>query len=297
MKKFDKIILGTNPFEGVSYISRNQALHFLEHFSRKENITPVLESAYNMGIRTITCTNNETFLSALDDFSTNKRDISLIPLIPNAYEYAREASEKGVLGTVLNRIKRIDLYQKLRLGMRTLSKIKGIISKDVLTLLVELIDFELVSFKKLKITGVVLHGQITDLALSSNNKNIIDIYQNLIIDRYGVQPILATHNFGTLLPKLIEWDINIPIMAPFNKKGFMMRPSKETCENLIQKTDYYIIAKKVLAGGRISPEEAFSYLTNKKIESIVIGLASVSEAYHTLGVAKSTFQCSISSDK
>ncbi len=289
MSKFDKIILGTNPFEGVSYLSRAQAQHYLEYFSRKENVIPILEAAFNLGIKTITCTNNEIILSALDNFSANK-EISLIPLIPNAYEYAREASEKGVLGTVMSKVKRIDMYQKVRLGLRALSKIKGIISKDVLTLLMELIDFELASFRKFKICGVVLHGQITDLALSSNNKNIINIYQKLIKETYGVQPILATHNFGTLLPKLMEWGIKIPIMAPFNQKGFMMRPSKEECEKLIQNTDYYILAKKVLAGGRLSPEEAFKYLTDKKIDSVVIGVGTVSEAYHTLSVAKSALK-------
>jgi len=288
MKKiFDRIILGTNPFEGVSYISRTQALHYLENFSRKENIIPILEASYNMGTRTITCTNNEILLSALEDFCNKHDDISLIPLIPNAYEYAREASEKGVLGTVFNRIKRIDLYQKLRLGLRTLNRVKGIISKDVLALLAELIDFELSCFKKYNICGVVLHGQITDLALSSNNKNIIKIYLDIIKETYRVQPILATHNFGSLLPKLMEWEINIPIMAPFNRKGFMMRPSKKTCEALIDNTDYYIIAKKVLAGGRLFPEEAFPYIADKKIGSVAVGVGTVSEAYHTLGVAKS----------
>jgi len=289
MDKLDKIILGSNPFEGVSYLSRTQALHYLEYFSHKENIMPVLEIAFNSGIKTITCANNDIILSALDNFSSNK-EISLVPLIPNAYEYAREASEKGILGTVMSKAKRIDVYQKVRLGLRAISKIKGIISKDVLTLLMELIEFEMASFHKFKISGVVLHGQITDLALSSNNKNIINIYQSLIKETYGVQPILATHNFGTLLPKLIEWNIKIPVMAPFNQKGFMMRPSQEECEKLLQETDYCIIAKKVLAGGRLSPEEAFKYLTDKKIDSVVIGVGTVSEAYHTFSVAKSVLK-------
>ena len=289
MIKLDKLILGSNTFEGVSYLSRTQSLHYLEYFSRAENIISILEAAFNLGIKTFMCSNAKNILSALDNFQNNK-EISLLPVIPNAYEYAREASGKGVLGTVLSKAKRISMYQKVRLGLRAMTKIKTIISKDTLGLLLELINLELAGFQKFKISGVILHGQITDLALSSHNKNIIDIFQNLIKETYGIQPILATHNFGTLLPQLIKWNIKIPVMAPFNQKGFMMRPSQEECEKLIQETDYCIIAKKVLAGGRLSPEEAFKYLTDKKIDSIVIGIGTVSETYHTFSVAQSALK-------
>jgi hypothetical protein len=146
------------------------------------------------------------------------------------------------------------------------------------------------TFQSYGVSGVVLHGQVTDLALSSNNREVINVYQNLVQERYKVTPMLATHNFGTLLPKLQEWKIKIPIVASFNQKGFMMRPSQEECERLLKKTDYTIIAKKVMAGGRVPPEEAFQYLADKNVSSVVLGIGSLSEAYHTFSVAKSTFQ-------
>jgi len=105
-------------------------------------------------------------------------------------------------------------------------------------------------------------------------------------EKYGVTPILATHNFGTLLPKLKEWEINMPIMASFNKKGFMMKPTQDRCEQLLESAENYVIAKKVLAGGRLSPEEAFPYLNGKKIGSAVVGVGSLSETYHTLSIGK-----------
>jgi len=150
-----------------------------------------------------------------------------------------------------------------------------------------LIHFELASFEKYKLGGVVLHGQVTDLALSSGNPDILTIFQDLVRDTYEVEPILATHNFGVLLPQLIEWKIKIPVLGPLNLKGFMMRPSKEECEKLVAESGYTIIAKKILAGGRLTPEEAFSYFKGKKVESFVCGIGSVPEAYHTFSVAKS----------
>jgi len=288
MDKIDKIILGSNPFEGVGYMSRAQASHYLEFFSKKENIIAILEASYNLGIKSFMCSNNENILSALKNFK-NTKELSLLPVIPNAYEYARESTEKGVLGTVLSKAKQINLYRKVRVGMRALAKIQGIVSKDVLTLLTSLMDFEMASFQPYKVTGVVLHGQVTDLALSSNNREVINVYQNLVEERYKATPMLATHNFGTLLPKLQEWKIKIPVVASFNKKGFVMKPSKEECERLLKETDYTIIAKKAMAGGRLPPEEALQYLVDKNISSVVLGIGALSEAYHTLSVAKSIF--------
>jgi hypothetical protein len=288
MEKIDKIILGSNAFEGVGYLSRAQTRHYLEFFSKKENIIPILEASSNLGIKSFMCSNNSNILSSLEDFKSSS-DLSILAVIPNAYEYARESTEKGVLGTILSRAKEIDLYQRIRMGLRALSKIQGIVTKDLLTLLTNLMDFEMASFHSYNVTGVILHGQVTDLALSSDNKEIFDVYQEIVRERYKAQPILATHNFGTLLPKLMEWNIKLPIMASFNKKGFIMKPTQEECERMLEKTDYFIIAKKVMAGGRLSPEEAFQYLSDKNIGSVVLGVGSLSEAYHTLSVAKSIF--------
>ena len=284
--KLDRLILGSNAFEGVSYISRTQSLHYLEFFAKEDNIVPILEAAVNAGVKTFMLSNCRNVMAALQKFPRNK-ELTLLPVIPNAYEYAMEASEKGVLGAVLTKAKGFSMYQKVKLGLRALTKIKSVISRDILDLLLELIHFELASFEKYKLGGVILHGQLTDLALSSHNPDILTIFQDLVRDSYDVEPLLATHNFGILLPQLMDWKIKIPIMAPLNKKGFMMRPSQSECERLVQESGYQIIAKKVLAGGRLAPEEAFPYLKDKKIDSAVLGIGSVSEAYHTFSVAKS----------
>lgn len=288
MEKIDKIILGSNAFEGVGYLSRAQTRHYLEFFSKKENIIPILEASFNLGVKSFMCSNNSNILSALEGLKNNA-DFSILAVVPNAYEYARESTEKGVLGTVLSKAKEMDLYRKVRMGLRALGKIQGIINRDLLTLLTSLMDFEMASFRSHNVAGIILHGQVTDLALSSNNKEIFDVYEEIVRKRYKTQPILATHNFGSLLPKLMEWKIKMPILASFNKKGFIMKPSREDCEKLLEESGYFVIAKKVLAGGRLTPEEAFPYLIGKNIGSVVLGTGSLSETYHTLSVAKSVF--------
>ncbi len=289
MIQIDKLILGSNPLEGVGYLSREKTRHYLEYFSKKENIIPILDASVNLGVKTFTTSNNENIMDALKSFK-RKDELSILPVIPNAYDYARESTDKGVLGTVLHKAKQIDLYRKLRLGLRALVKIRGIISKDMVTLLTNLLDFELSSFRPYHIKGVILHGQVTDLALSSDNKEILNVYIDLIQKQYHVTPIVATHNFGFLLKKFKEWNLSIPVMGPVNKIVFMMKPSQKDVEERIEETTSYIIAKKVLAGGRLSPEEAIPYLQGKNIGSVVFGIGALSEAYHTLSVAKQLLQ-------
>ena len=285
MVTLDRLILGSNAFEGVSYTSRSQSLHYLEHFGNPDNVVAVLAAAHSLGVKTFALSNTENVMAALEKFDRSK-ELTLLPVIPNVYEYARDASEKGVLGSVLEKAKRINMYQKIRLGLRALGKIKSVLSKDVFDLLVELIDFELAAFRPYKIGAVLLHGQVTDLALSSHNKGLLDLFFNLMRDEHGLEPMLATHNFGTLVPQLMEWGIKVPVMAPLNKRGFMMKPNPEACLKLVEEAGYPVIAKKVLAGGRLTPEEGFGFVADKKIISAVVGSGSVPEAYPSLSVGK-----------
>jgi hypothetical protein len=281
----EKLILGANAFEGVSYMSRTQSAHYLEYFAKEDNVLAVIEAAYQVGVRGLTCSNTANVMGALAKFSKTS-ELKVYPVIPNAYEYANEASEKGVLGAVLAKAKGFSMYQKVKFGLRALTKIKSVLTKDVMDLLLELLNFEMASFEKLNLGGVILHGQLTDMALSSHNPDILSIFQDVIRDSFGVEPLLATHNFGVLLPQLMEWGIKIPIMTALNSKGFMMKPSREECEQLVRTSGYQILAKKVLAGGRLTPEEAFPYLLDKKVDGVVVGIGSVPEAYHTFTVAK-----------
>lgn len=75
-----------------------------------------------------------------------------------------------------------------------------------------------------------------------------------------------------------------------SKKGFMMRPEASVCEELLEKTNKYILAKKILAGGTLSSEEVFEYVKGKNTPSVVIGIGSVSEVYHTIAIAKSSLE-------
>ena len=287
MIKLSRIILGSNPFDGVSYLSRAQARSYCEKFSDENEIFRVIEAAVNSGLDTITCAYNERVLQAIEKLPEGKR-MKVIPVVPNAYEYVRESSSKGLLGTVASKLKRAETFEKVKLVIKSTSKIKGIISKDIEALIKSMLELEIVPFRKFDVQAVILHGHIADLALVNDNRKVFDVYCDFIRNSFKSEPFIATHNFGRSLPKYEEWKLPISgVHTSFNKKGFMMRPDASVCEELLEKTDKYILAKKILAGGTLSPEEAFEYVKGKNIPSVVIGLGSVQEVYHTVAVAKS----------
>lgn len=290
MFKLSKIVLGSNPFDGVSYLSRAQAKSYCEKFSNEDEIFRVIEASQKSGIDTITCAYNEKVLNALERFPEEKR-MKVIPVVPNAYEYVRESSSKGLLRTVASKLKRTETFEKVKLAIKGTSQLKGIITKDIEVLIKSMLQLELAPFRKFDVPAVVLHGHIADLALVNDNKRVFDVYCNFIRNSFKSEPFIATHNFGRSLPKYEEWNLDITGMhASFNKKGFMMRPTASVCEELLEKTNKYILAKKILAGGTLSPEEAFEYVKGKKICTVVIGLGSIQEVYHTAAIAKSVLE-------
>lgn len=290
MIKLSKIILGSNPFDGVSYLSRAQAKSYLEKFSVEEEVFRVIEATVNSGLDTITCAYNERVIKALERIPEEKR-MKVIPVVPNAYEYVRDSSSKGLIGTVASKLKRTETFEKVKLVIKGTSQIKGILSKDIESLIKSMLELELAPFRKFDVPAVILHGHIADLALVNDNRKVFDVYCDFIRHSFKSEPFIATHNFGRSLPKYEQWNLDITgVHTSFNKKGFMMRPTASVCEELLEKTNKYILAKKILAGGTLSPEEAFEYIKGKNIPSVVIGLGSVQEVYHTVAVAKSALE-------
>lgn len=290
MVELPKVILGTNPFDGVSYLSRAQAHEYLEKFSKEQNIKEIIESALNLGINIISCSYNERVVRVLESFPS-ERKMQVIPVVPNAYEYVRESSHRGILGAVSEKLEHLDAFQKLKFALKEVTQLKGVLSGELKTLLRAMLELELAPFSDFKIPAVILHGHIADLAITGNNQMVFEIYADFIRNSFKAEPFVATHNFGFTLPKYEKWDVGITgILAPFNKKGFMMKPNVQTCETLLKITKKQIIAKKILAGGRISPEEAVNYLKDKNFSAVMVGVGSVSEAYHTLTVIKNFCQ-------
>jgi hypothetical protein len=151
-------------------------------------------------------------------------------------------------------------------------------------------DIELLA--ELEASAMLIHGAVTD---ELNYDFLAEKLEN--IRQTGAVAGLVTHRpFNTtqnLLnsPVLDLFDI---YMVPVNKLGYLMDVDrfmdKERAEfrELIKKLDKTIIAKKTMAVGILTPNDAFDFLkTLDYVDSMALGIASETEAEESFGLLKS----------
>jgi hypothetical protein len=159
----------------------------------------------------------------------------ICPLVPHVAGYVREATDYGMFGAGLRRLRRISPLSWPRLGIQGLCNARGVLRKDFPTLLTLLLEMEMASFRHVRPPVVFLHPQITDLLLAMDHGQALAKAVERIRRGFGAEPGLATNNLGTLLPRLQSWSVEVPfLVAPVHPAGYGMRPSRESCESVIQ---------------------------------------------------------------
>jgi hypothetical protein len=166
----------------------------------------------------------------------------------------------------------------------------ALISKDAIKLMQMLVDLEIRMFKGLDLKVIFLQNIITDLMLGYGIKEIFEEYCEYVRKKYKVLPGLITINLPYCLNKLEEWNIkDVVICSSINKIGFTMSPGIEAYEEKIRKNDnnsYQIMAMSTLASGAIKPKEAYDYINEQNIQSVVFGASSKTHIEETVKLIK-----------
>jgi hypothetical protein len=114
----------------------------------------------------------------------------------------------------------------------------------------------------------------------------MDLLEELL-DRTGEtghRSLLGSHHFGATFPLIEERRVKRfdGYITPINNLGVMIFPTKTEAEKAIKaakKSNKLVIGIKPLAGGRIKPKEALTYVFNEiKADACMIGVGSVAEA-------------------
>lgn len=291
MKPIDKIIFGDNQFFGINHMSQEKAQQLAEKFFNINNIYSVYDIALNAGIRAIMLNSNDRAKDICEHFrknSSNYSDISWYPSIPYPHKYANLISEKGIIPTI-NDILFKDNSALGVLGMMA----KGgaaLLGKDAIRMMEMLIDVEMKIFKDLDIKVIFLQNIITDLLLGYDVKDIFEAYCNHIRTKYKVLPGLITQNMPILKAKLQIWGIEeVVICTSFNKIGYLMSPDilsyTKASENNIP-SHYQLMAMSTLASGAVPVKEAYEFINQQKIQSVVFGASSRGHIEETINLIK-----------
>jgi len=281
----EKILLvGDNPFQGVSHLSQERA---------RERGGEVTDPKYGAQLVGISLENgadgfmfsvSETTLSILRILSKTKKKPKLYAIAPAASDYVRLASRLGTPGLAVHLIKQILISRNFR---AVASGSKGVIRQDPVSLMKAYLFYEIQRIRSATTPAAnphcfMLHEIVTDMALALDLDWLFRSYVDFMLG-LKIKPGFETRNFPYLIDKFVKWDIDlekITLVAPFNKVGFQMSPSKIACESAlmnIPKTE--VVAMSVLASGYLKLPEALDYINGmSQIKGIVVGVSKEKHA-------------------
>jgi NAD-dependent DNA ligase len=276
MLSIDKIILGDNQFFGINHMSQEKAQQLAEKFYDIKKICQVYDIAFETGINAVMLNSNERAKDICEYFRNNKNQygrINWYPSIPYPHKYANTVAEKGIFPAISEMIfndnSALDILSIIGKGGVAL------LAKDTIKMMQMLIDVEMKIFKGLNINVIFLQNIITDLILGYGIKEIFYEYSEYIRKKYNALPGLITQNMPYLINKLREWDIKeVVICFSFNKIGYLMSPNIESYIGTVRannSADYQLVAMSTLASGAIQPKEAYEFINQQNIQSVVFG--------------------------
>jgi hypothetical protein len=278
--KLPRVMLGANPFHGVSYRSAMDRKEYRKRFQSSEAIFQVIERSFDLGVRGIHSfakeTENAAVLKAKEKFGDSLKIVSVVPDIYGAVKRVTGAED-------------VTHATKLRLLMKSIPSVLNVgLTGNVVPLFRKTLAQELDIIRPTEPNAILLHGGLADLACGNEKRDILEVFMEEV-GKLGATPGIATHNLGVSYGKIKKMGLSMPIiMAPVNSKGFMMNPSMESCiEILKQERGIFFIAKKIVAGGIIPPLEAQRYVFETVgVQSAAIGIGSVSEAEETFAASR-----------
>jgi hypothetical protein len=283
------LLVGDNPFHGISHLSQERARARSEQLSFTEFAANLVVSSIENGANGFMFSVSETTLSILQTVQKRIGDkpLGLYAIVPYAYEYVRIATQLGPVGLAKKLAQKIVLTGN---SQAIFNGLKGVIRMDPEALMKTYLFYELSRIKSsggnhMNIKSVMLHEVVTDMLLALNADWLIKSFINFLFER-KIKPGFETRNFVYLVNKFKEWDIDfskILIAAPFNKVGFQMVPSKEECEKaLAEVPESNTIAFSILAAGYLKLQEASEYMqTLSNLKGVAVGVSKEHHARET----------------
>jgi len=287
MKQIDKIVFGDNQFFGINHMSQEKAQQLAEKFFDINSIYKVYDYSLEAGVQAVMLNSNDRAKEICNHFRANPQkyqDIQWYPSIPYPHKYANLVAEKGIFPAI-NEVLFKDNSAMQVLGLMAKGGM-AVMGKDAMKIMQMLIDVEMKIFKGLDVKVVFLQNIITDLILGYGIKEVFEEYCEHIRNKYKALPGLITQNMPYLLTKLKEWEIKeVVVCSSFNKIGYLMSPDLNSyieAANNNNREEFQLMAMSTLASGAISAKEAYEFINQQKIQSVVFGASSKSHIEETV---------------
>ncbi len=267
----DRVIFGDNQFFGVDHLSDDKARQKEQRFRDTREIIRVLDSVYEIGIRTFMCTTYARIEEICEHIRANPgryADFKIYPCMPYAHKYANAVTEMGIGGTLKHFTGGI-FGSVARGGM-------AIVQRDAFKLMQLLVDAEMSMFKGINTEVIFLQNVVTDLLFGLGMHDFFYEFSQYVRKKYDAEAGFITMNLPLAAKVLTETGIENPIIcASINKIGFRMSGGFKANEEALKSGGIRTMAMQVYAAGALAPQEALEYVCKQPgIESILFGASS-----------------------
>jgi len=261
----EEILLGDNPFLGVSHLAHEKARDERREVSKLEAKVEVVKAALEGGASGFTFSTHQSNLELLEYMSRHYPEVlaklNYYILIPYAQGYVRRANVYGTVGLIKTVLR--DIVLKHPADFAT-----SILTLNVNRLASLFIGMEAGPYLKIlpreRVKAILLHEVLTELLMAYDLAELLSELKKYVEKKLKAGFGLETRNIGQLKKYLEERGIHVEyVMTPMNPLGYQMAPSKEEAEEAIRelgKRRVKIIAINILASGAVTLEESIRYL-------------------------------------
>jgi hypothetical protein len=260
-----EILLGDNPFLGVSHLAQEKARIERNEVSRVEAKAEIVKAALEGGVTGFTFSTHSSNLELLKYMGRQHPEVlgklNYYILIPYAHSYIRKANVIGTIGLAKAIIRDIVLKHPAdsitSAVTLNFSKVASLFIGMEANLYLKVLPRE-------RVKAILLHEVLTELIVAYSLVELLEELKGYVERKLEVGFGLETRNIGQLRRFLEENGIRVDyIMTPMNPLGYQMAPSKEEAEEAIQELGdrgVKIITVNILASGAVSLEETCRYL-------------------------------------
>jgi len=264
-----ELLLGDNPFIGVSHLAQEKAKEEMKD-AVLENKVKVIEAAIEGGATGFTFSTHESNLELLTYLNIRKKNVlnkmNYYILVPYAQSYVRKANIEGTPALIKSALENMFCRPSSILDMLT-----ALIMLRPEKFAELFIEAELAPYLKIlpreNVRAILLHEVLTELVMAFDLSGVVKCLDNDIRRRLGIDFGLETRNFGYLHEYISKTDFCTDyLMTPINSLGYQMAPNKESVEEAIEHLGRRakILAINVLASGAIDLSKAIEYVERYK---------------------------------
>lgn len=273
-----ELLLGDNPFIGVSHLAHEKAKEEQSE-ATLENKAEVIEAAVKGGATGFTFSTHSSNLELLKYLRENRPELverlNYYVLVPYAAKYVREATYTGT----------VQVMKKALTSSLNLRSLRYLLWPEPIGFIKMFLEAELREYLAVlqKIRAVLLHEVLTELIVAFNLGQVIkDLVKHF--SKRGLDFGLETRNVAQTKRFLETNEIKVDyLMTPLNPLGYQMTPTKEEAEKSIVELSMRglkIIAINTLASGAISLKETLNYLSQYRqyIFALAVGTSKSQRA-------------------